>query len=720
MSSCITRYIHSDLPKPGSDLGEKVARYIYEWYRYAKDARIDLEQDIWPACDDAYHCFRELPRNKAMKFVDKGDIGESDLKDLIDQLSDGIMIALMGRDDSWFQPISYKSEEQGIQNMVRDYLAYKHREAGTRKEYGLHVGQTMRRGTSAIGWEWKKDIRMVRLGPAESLAIAPQVSAMAQQQGIDLPVGDIHKALKRERKEVITFNGPVVRPLDMYDVLLDPAADIRRVEDAPMATIVYKTPEELKNAEDQDGNKFFSNLDDLHEWAPQEVYMSDPMRYRSTMTMGINPFLSGDKYSKFIPVLIYRKAVLTMEDNTWVDCFFYVALQSGKNGGVLIACQENPSDQGRRDVFIDTYRDWLNCAYGVSAIEKSIPDWQKKNVASALGLNAALIEIFPPLAVIANMLADDREIDVTPGGYNVINYKPSVLTNFCAPIPIARGGAESSMNFQRFLGQKILGQGGAYGAINDDPTKSMSTDKTATQINTETTSGTVGRDNLLEKLSGNLEKLCQAIYDGCRQYEEDDMINFIQNIDGGDPSAVQLDKQVLDQDRRIVCTGWHGLQNKQQELAETREMFQALSTGNAAQVLPNGVLIMQDVIVKYLGLLGFKNLQKYKTDPAALLIQQPQVQQELNQMMMILSQRFTQLGMKPDEANQALIMIAQTIGVQPQAPPPGGAPGQPPPGSGAPVPGQPGSGQAPPAKPPGPPPQQQAPPANSHGGHDIG
>lgn len=705
MPSCITRYNQSDLPKPKSETGEKIARYIYDWYMYARDARTDLENVIWPACDDAYHCIRTLPRNKAMKFVDQGDIGESDLKTIVETMSDSLLLALMGRDDTWFQPIAYKEEEQWIQNSVRDYMASRHRAAQTRNQYGQHLCQVMRRGTSAISVEWKKDIRMVRLDPAASVALVPQIQQMALDQGAEIDPRDIAKALKRERTEQVDFSGPVIRPLDMYDVILDPIADLRRMEDQPMATIVYKTPEELKNAEDENGNKFYSNLEDLYEWEPQEVYMHDPMRYRSTMTMGLNPFLSGDTQSKFIPVLIYRKQVLTIDGDTWVDCFFHVALHQDKNGGRLIACHENPSDQGRKDVFIDTYREWLNCAYGMSMIEKSIPDWQKKNVASALGLNAALIEIFPPLAAIAGLLTDDRVIDVTPGGYNVISYKPSVGTGFCAPIPIAQNGAERSMVYERYLGQKMLAQGGAYGAIMNDPTKTMSAEKTATQINTETTSGIAGRDNLLEKLSGNLEKVNQAMYDACRQYEEEDMIKFISGLDPENPQMGSITKEILDQDRRMVCTGWKGLQNKQQELAEVREMFQAFVSGNATQLLPTGVLMLQEIIMKYLGLLGFKNLAQYRTDPMQLLLQSPQVQQELTQMMMQLNQFMNQSQLPPNVWQPVLQMIAQTLQIQP--------PQQP-------APGQPGSGQAPPAKPPGPPPEQQiaAPPAQ--GGQDLG
>lgn len=689
MVACIVKYKHDDLPKPGSELGVKVANYVYEWYRYSKESRIDLEFEIWPKCDDAYHCFRELPENHAMQWADTGDQGETDLKDAIDFLSDAVMLALMGRDDGWFQPVSYKTEEQGVQNIIRDYLAYRHREGGTREQYGLHVGQTMRRGTSAITLEWKQITRMVRLGTAESLLIAPQVSQFAQDtHGIDVPVEDVQKILKRERVAQIDFNGPIVRPLDMYDVFLDPIADIRKLQEAPMATLQYKTPEELQNTFEEDGETlFYSNLEGLKEWSPHEVYMNDPMRYRSTETMGINPFLTGDTKSKFVPVLIFHKQVLRIDDKTWVDCYFHVALTGNKTGGVLIACQENPSDQGRRDVFVDTYRDWLNCAYGISAIEKSLPDWNKKNVSSALGLNASLLEIFPPLAVIAGLLADDNRLDATPGGYNLIPWKPGIETNFVAPLNIARGGAENSMQYGRYLGQKILGQVGAYGSIMQDPTKSLSSGKTATQINTETTSGSVGRDNFLEKLTKNLEHLCQAYYDLCRQYEQDDMIKFIQNVsaDSDGPAVIQLSKEILDQDRRIVVTGWHGLQNKQQEIDLTKEILQVLTQGNGIQFLPTGPVIAQDVLFKLLGLLGLKNIAKYKTDPAVLLIQQPGVQQELNQMMMQLKQLFEQSGVPIPLANTVLTIIANTMQIQPQPQPvPGSAGGgtQPPGGSG--------------------------------------
>lgn len=730
MPVSIVKYNQSKLPNPKSDVGQKIADYVYEWYQYSMMARLNLTQDIWPKCDDAYHCIRQLPTNNAMKWADTGDLGETDLKDAVDFLSDAIMLSLMGRDDSWFQPVSYKTEEQGIQNIIRDYLAYKHREAGTREAYGIHLSQVMRRGTGAIALEWKKEIRMVRMGPVESLAMAPDVQNMVAMQGGEVPeAADIAKVMQRMRREEVAFNGPVIRPLDMYDVFLDPIADVRNIHDAPMATLVYKTPEELQNTykEDNEDEKFYSNLEDLKEWSPEEIYLNDPQRYRSTQTMGINPFMTGDKRAKFIPVLVFHKQVLKLDDNVWVDCYFHVALTGSKTGGRLIACHENPSDAGRRDVFIDTYRDWLNCSYGISAIEKSLPDWNKKNVASALGLNAALIEIFPPLAVISNMLVDDRRMDVKPGGYNVISFKPSIGTNFAAPLPISKGGAENAMGYSRFLGQKILGQMGAYGSIMQDPTKSMTSAKTATQINTETTSGTVGRDNFLEKLTKNLEHLCQAFYDLCRQNEQEDMIQFIQNVDSsGDVSVQKLSKEILDQDRRIVVTGWHGMQNKQQELEATKEILQVLTQGNGIQFLPTGSLIAQDVLFKLLGLLGLKDIAKYKTDPAELLIQQQSVQMELQQMLM----QMAQLGVPP----QLLDFIAQTLKVQPMPAPAPGMPGAPVQENGQPAP--PPNNQAPGAVPSGaggqmptpkPPPAPKGParinPNNRaavHGGQEVG
>jgi hypothetical protein len=663
---------HSPFPSGTSDTGKKLASHLFEWYKHADTARSELSNVIWPACDDAYNMYRILPRNRAMVWADKSTQGESDLRDSVDFLVDALMVQLMGQQGAWMTPVSYKPEDQATQNLVRDYLAYKHNISNTRDHLGTHYNQLFRRGTSAYSLEWHKIVRMRRLDPAQSSLLIGQASQqIVDQTGLDpssvIPI--IEKQMKRRRIQEVRYNGPRVRALDMYDVILDPVADFRNDDDVPMATITYKTLDELKNAKDEDDKALYENLDDLTEWTPSQLYSLQPKRYRNSQAIGINPHAAlTSAGNAFIPVLVFHRMYQKLDDALWVDSFFHVALSSSHMPR-LIRSHENPSDYGHRDIFLDQYTDICNAAYGTGVVEKSLSNWQKKNIVSALALNAALVRVFPPLAVIADMLVDDRKIDVGPGGYNVIEYKPQIGTNFVAPLPIAQGGLEDAEQYESMLAQKIAKQTGAYGAAAQDGQSGKS--KTATEANINSTTGSIAQQNFLEKVSRNLEPFAQAYYDACRQYEEDDMLNFIVIAQGGDPQLGQLSKEILDQDRRMVVTGFHAIVNRAAEMQNQKDALQILTTGNAAQILANAPLIIQDIVLTLLGNLGVRNLDKFREPAFDLIKKEPQFQQQMAQIL----QQLAQTGVP----QQLLLPIAQAF-LPPPPPQPGQKPGGPPQG----------------------------------------
>ena len=614
------KFKHDKIPGLKSKLSQDIAQTLYDEWCYWRDARSSLEKDIWKACDDAYMCYRKLPKNPGMPFIDTSDLGETDIWDGVNFLARSLALSLMPRDESYIQAISVLPEEQELQNRIRDFVTSLARKADLRGQYFKHLKQVLIRGTGAISLDWEKAYRVKRKTIGQTIAEQTELAT----QGEFVPAEE----LMRQRIEELVYNGPVIRPLDMYDVFIEPTADLSCDSDIPVCVMTYKSLDELVTAEDEYGKKMYGNLEGLSEYALSELSSHNPERYRSLQVLGINYSASGKTNARYVPVLVFHRRNFKVGNNRWVDTYFHLALTAGTTGYRLIRIHENPSDEGHKLIFFDSYQDWIGSAYGIGAVEKSLSAWNKKNVISALGLNAAALQVFPPMAVITDLLLDDREADISPGGYNPIKYKPSLGTNFMAPVPINPGNAAAmAMQSQQYYAQQITGQMGAYGAIMQDPTKTVTRAKTATQVNTENTSGAVGRDDLLEQITTrSLEPLIQAMYDCSIQYMAGEDIQF-ERIVNGNPAYAKLSKEELNQKRRMIVTGWHGLQNKQQEVAELKEALQVVIQG--AAYLPNSQIYIQKVVHKLLGRLGVSDIDKLMQAPEQLALQDPSVQAAL-------------------------------------------------------------------------------------------
>ncbi|MBS1586952.1 MAG: hypothetical protein JSS82_15560 [Bacteroidetes bacterium] len=620
-------FIQNKVPAVTADYWKKPVEELGQILQYYNEASADLRQSVWPECARAYMCRRDLPEAEAMEFLDKSDLGETDIWDGINFLTDAIMSAQMPRDQSYLELLAYDSEDQGTLNDIRDLLMSIFRRADVRGQYARHVKQTLIYGTSVIWWQWQKIFRYKRFGQAETYR-------RLIEQGVEPDLTTFDKDYKNFKFPEPSFNGPIVRPVDMYDFWMDPSADLNSGNDYPVIVRYYMTITDLENAIDNDGNKKYSNLEGLVPGNLDSIYSKDPERLEISKDLGLNPLASGNKSVQLVPVYMFHAPVRTFDSdksNKFVDMFFYVAESADKSGYRLIRVEENPNKSGTRGLYVDTYIDWISGAYGIGAVEKSVNAWQYKNVISALGLNAQVASIFPAYSVIAGALPDDSLLKLSPGCLNVINNKPGVGLNFIAPLPVPKDTVQLGQGVEQWHGQKILGQMGAYGAIMQDPTKSIKTAKTATQINTESTSGSVIRDNYLEKMViRSLEPLMQDIYDAMRDYLDDPTITFEKTVNGN-ATLGSVDRNVVDKERKIVVTGYHGLINKAKEIEELQQALQVLTTGNALEQLPQLLPVLQELIFKLLGRLGVKNLDQYKQDPVQLLLQNPQIVQQFTQ-----------------------------------------------------------------------------------------
>jgi len=691
------KHRHDPFPVFDSEEGKELAKCLYETYVDWRDASADLRTKVWPACDRAFLSIRTLPRAPGFHWVDKGDLGETDVWDAVRMIMEGLLLSLMPRDESWLSPVAYETEKQSAQNLVRDYLITKHREGGCRDAYGQHITQLMVRGVSAVTWTWSQVYGYKAANRMAQLLsdIQPEVDSAMDQIGelvgqdpasldpIALMPPELMAAMGQEgpeaddREPYLAYDGPVIRCLDMQDVFLDPSSNSTQDSDVPMCIMVYRTLEELYDSVDQQDQPLYQNLEGLTGQSLEEIWGTTANRGSTSALLGINPIGSSrESGSRYVPVLVFHRQLQVCKGSQWVDSYFYVA---GLATPRLIRAHINPAAYGRRSTYIDTFHDhYAHKAYGVSPVEKILPTWHKKNLMSALGTNAATASVFPAYNIVAGLMIDDRKPTNSPGGFNYISYKPQLGPNFMAPVPTPTQGAMLGMQSEQFLGQKILGGLGATGgSLGLDPSRNIEQSKTATQIDTESSGQSIGRDNLLEKITiRSLEPMCQAIYEAAFQYAQGDIIQFVSDV-GGQPALQELSKLELAKPRKIIVTGYHGLQSKNQQVRNIKEALQAITQGNGLQYLgAAGPLVVRDLLLRLLGHFGVRDLDRYKLPDLELIQQTPGGQQFIQQIeqqtLQAVPQVLQVIGVDPAAIEQLMQIMAQMSQAEPR--PEGGAP----------------------------------------------
>lgn len=621
-------FVINDHPKATSDYWKKPALELADQLKYFDDSSMDLRRNIWPQCARAYLCRRDLPTFESMKLIDESPLGETDIWDSINFLTDAIMSAQMPRDQSYLELIAANGEDQGVLNNVRDLLMSVHRKADTRSQYSKHVKQTLVYGTSALWWRWSKIERQVKKSPAQAMLKLRQDPAFK-----DMDIEQLRQYAKKALFKETAFNGPIIRPIDMYDFWMDPTSDMSRQHDYPIITRFYMTPDELENAVDEYGEKRFENTDGVAVKSLDEIFNGQEERQLIMNELGISPIAQASSRVKLVPVYCFHAPLRKFESdpsNTFVDTFFYIAESSNGSGWQMLRVEDSSYPNGSRGIYVDTYVDWTTGGYGIGAVEKSINAWEYKNLMAAVGLQAQVMSVAPMYSVMANQLVDESRLKLGPGSVTFIK-STGAGHGFMQAIQAPIDKVQIGQSTEQWYGQKILGQMQAYGAIMQDPTKSIKSSKTATQINTESTSGSVVRDNFLEKMVlRSLEPLMQDVYDAARIWMADDIIQFERSADG-QYGLGQVTPEELDQDRKVLVTGYHGMVNKAREMEEAQQALQVLTTGNALEQMPQLKPVLQELILKILGKLGIKNIDRYKQDPIQLLLSDPQIQQKIMQ-----------------------------------------------------------------------------------------
>src|SRR6267142_1043377 len=222
-------YNQSDLPPYDSDYMQRLAYHLLQQKLYWHDARRPLEIK-WRECDEAYLCYRRLPDTGGMDWVDDSEFGETDVFDNVNLLSLRMSLALMPRDYRWLTVSSRADEAQEMIQSIQDQQIYMHRKAKTRRSFSKVIKQNIVRGTTALIYSWRENTRYRRLTTPETKEqLGKQLIAMGAERK------DINKILRARIPEV-TYSGPQMRPLDVFDLWIDPHLDLTNT--AYPATIV--------------------------------------------------------------------------------------------------------------------------------------------------------------------------------------------------------------------------------------------------------------------------------------------------------------------------------------------------------------------------------------------------------------------------------------------------------------------------------------------------
>lgn len=630
MSLSARRYIVSDLPDVRGAKAEKLAAELYDEWFYYKESSSELREVIWPACDAAFHCRFENPTADGMDWADQSNRGITDVRDATRALAQSMALGLLPRDDTAFQVISRKAEEQAESNDIRDLILDLCKRCDLRGKYEQHLLQMLLRGTSLLWVNWKRKENFIRMSDDEAIAMVIEEN---DQNYLALQDPAARKRyLRQMKKAVLKYNGPEVNVLDMSDVYLDPAAGwAPDGELPPMAIMTYRTLDDLADEVDETGERVYDDktLEGLSEMSMESLAQLSELKSDALEHVGINHMAGGKGQKKFVPVLVFHRSVRKFETEKYVDTFFEMAL-TGPTAGKLIRAYENPNPNGC--IFLDTFEDWISgTPYGTGIVEHALPSYQYKNVIERLTLNAQLSTVFPAVAVVADVLTDERTVKLGSGAVNTIKYKAGIGLNFMQPI-LTGANSQMGMMASQWFGQKVLSASGVYGAVQQDPTKNIKEAKTATQVNVETTSGSVMRDNLLERMTTrSLEPIVNRIYEYARMYLEDGAAFDRPYARGSSVTQGTMPKEVLNKDRKIVVVGYHGMLNKSREIEELREVMAVLTQGNILEMMPTMVPVVQETLFKLLGRLGVRNLEEYKKEPAELLASTPAGQQILQQ-----------------------------------------------------------------------------------------
>lgn len=589
-----TKYIYQPafLEPFTSERMKDLGNQLWDYLIYFKEARKKREQKIIE-CDEAYLCHRYAPDTGAIQLIEDGEFGESDVYDNMNLMSIRQALTLMPRNFPWLTPSSRESEADDVVTAIQDHQIFMHRRSRTRRNIQRHLKQKNVRGRSGIYWEWREEGVWRRITDVAENAV--QVKNYLKKSGMTRK--DAQK-LTNGRYFHIVNNGPVIQPIDWFDLWIDPAADLPNHRRPAKIIRRYRMLEELRSEEDEVGKKKYSEdvLKELKEFTVQEIYQnrdqSGANKQASIRIHGTAPV--NETYQvKYVPVYVIYVPLFVHTYNGHTDKYYdtYFEIAQGKDGrGFILFAEENPSDLGHSHILVDDCIDWFTATEsgGLGLVEKQLSRYRQKNLIQLLMVTGAVHSIFPAQLVLSGAFRDDEEVSFAPGWLNMVQENPLGL-DIMRPVPTPERGVQLGEQLLRFYADDMRASSGVDGLTTDNAARSLTKPKTATEINRDMSSGSLYLDNQAENDAELLTDLTQAIFEESQKRlipDREGMLDYERYL-GSKIVQGRLAYSDFMVPRSITVQGINGAENMAQRMQDLLQGLdiatRALATGQFPQ-----------------------------------------------------------------------------------------------------------------------------------------
>jgi hypothetical protein len=487
-----------------SDKAKALASELWKVLEYYKYSRRPREWSVF-RCDEAYLAHRYVPDTGAIKLIEDGEFGESDVFDAMNLMSIRQALALMPRNTPWLTVSSRENEADDVIQAIQDQQIFMHRKARTRRNIQRHLKQKNVRGRSWIYWEWREEKvwkRAVDVGENNR-----QLNNFLQKAGMARK--DVDTMLMGRYPHTV-FSGPVIFPIDLPNHRR-PATAIRR----------FRLKQELLCEQDDKGKDKYDQeiIKGLQEYSLYELYAEQEHTANRIATQRLfgQMAVRADVGVRYVPIYIMYFPIFKFDFNgqteIYYDTYFHVAMDTA-GGPTIIFVEENPSDIGHSHIMVDDAIDWYTPfnSGGIGLVEKQLSRYHQKNLLQLLMVTGAAHSIVPAYLALDHAFREDDEISFMPGAINLVQQTAAGL-EVLAPVPAPAAGTQLGEQLLRFYADSMSGGFGTDGLATANPTRSMTEPKTATQVNADQSTGSLLLDNQAENDSELLTDLCQAIFD---------------------------------------------------------------------------------------------------------------------------------------------------------------------------------------------------------------
>ncbi|MBY0545814.1 MAG: hypothetical protein K2W95_00845 [Candidatus Obscuribacterales bacterium] len=607
-----------------------LAKDLWDYVLYCMDHRRPREKYV-QECDQGYLCQRFVPDDLAIQLIEDGEFGESDIFDNMNLLSIRQALAVMPRNEPWLTVSSREGEADKLIQAIQDHQIFLHKRARTRRNMQRHIKQKLVRGRSAIYWEWYEDIVWRRATKREHRGA---VKKFLERSG--LPKEEAAQ-FTRGRYPHVSFAGPIVRPIDFYDIWMAPEEDL--INNRRPAKIIrrFRTLASLgAERDDNDQQKYKPELlKKLQEMNLEEINGSQDHaggREGSQRLFG-NETVASQSGIKLVPIyLIYLPYFEFDHEGTKVqfwDTYFHLAINRKGDNPMLIFAEENPSDLGHNRILIDDCIDWYTptASGGIGMVEKQLSRYHQKNFLQLLTVTQAAHSLFPAKFLLEGAFSDDEEIDFSAGALNKVQDNPYGL-DVIKDAPVSESRVILGENLLRFYADDMKASSGTDGMSTDNAARTSGGGrKTATEINRDASTGSIILDNQAENDSELLTDLCQGTFEESQRMllpDREGMLDYERYL-AGKVQQGRLEWKDFQVPRSIQVQGVSGAINRQQE---TDNLLQGLDVATRVAPLdPTAVPLMHIALVSLWRRLNIPFPDELEKSPEELLATNPQIQQ---------------------------------------------------------------------------------------------